>query len=463
MRDVLKTSQLDVNISYTKNGKLRKTHLTTITMEEGTNAEEISGAVIYALESSGISLEKLVQISTDGCSTMLGQLNGVQAIFRRRVPTLPDWGGCLGHDSSLMLKYGITKLDPEFITVSTAFQSYINGVSLHRKREYETFCLNLGLQPSKPPKHFDVRFRVINSQAHWLEKDDRCLYLFISELADRVKRGEEKDLTDTQMVLLEKYLGNYYEFRLNTKFLCDISDVIIKFLNTFESRKVRIHERHQIIVDFLYGMLAKLLKNAGLGEEDTVTAETILKVDFKNRSIHQGYRDLYLGPKVEAYLLESGLTRQSSEILGFLGRVRDFFVSVIEKAFKYLAPSLKSKTLQYLRIISPKFNVTASLDSLKRRYKHVAQQFSNIIPMAEIPELLEQVTLMKAQSSLVKLADNSPEEFFNLLQGVKKGKYSKVARLGQAVLTIYNSSCEAERDFSVQVRDLLTLCLVILL
>ena len=88
------------------------------------------------------------------------------------------------------------------------------------------------------------------------------------------------------------------------------------------------------------------------------------------------------------------------------------------------------------------------------RYRYVAQKFSNIISVVEIPELLEQVTLMKAQKSLVELADTSPEKFFKLLSNVKNGKYSKLVRLGQALLCMYSSSSEVERDFRSQVGTL---------
>ena len=38
------------------------------------------------------------------------------------------------------------------------------------------------------------------------------------------------------VVLLEKYFDNCIEFSLTTKFLCDVRDFIIKFLNTFDKR-----------------------------------------------------------------------------------------------------------------------------------------------------------------------------------------------------------------------------------
>ena len=153
-------------------------------------------------------------------------------------------------------------------------------------------------------------------------------------------------------------------------------------------------------------------------------------------------------------MVEAGLTRQSPEIQDWIEKVKELYMEVIERAVKYLTPSLKSKTLQYLNITGPKFITAASLDELKMRYRYVAQKFSNIISVVEIPELLEQVTLMKAQKSLVELADTSPEKFFKLLSNVKNGKYSKLVRLGQALLCMYSSSSEVERDFRSQVGTL---------
>ena len=448
--DELKRSQLNINISFVKDNKVKKAHYTTISMEEGTKAEDIKEAVVHALESSGLSLDKLVNITTDGCSTMLGIINGVHTLFRELVPTLPDWGGCLSHDSSHLLQYGISKLDPTFVTVCTSFHSYLNGVSLHRRREYEAFCHNLGLKTSQIPKHFDIRFRTINLEAHWLEKDDRGLYLYMSNLAEKVKCGEKKDPTETEVLLMEKYLGNYVQFRLTTKFLCDVSDFILKFLNTFEKREPQIHKRHKLLVEFIYGLLGKLLKNAGLGDRDEVTADNMLDVNCKDENIQHSDKDLYIGPKAEEFLEKTGLNKQSPELTDWMKRVREFYVEVIAKAFKYFSVSLKSNTLRYLSILSPKTTIVTSLDVLKKRYKYIARKFKNIVTEAEIPELMEQVTLMKAQRSLPDMVDCSPEKFFEIANKVKNNKYKLVARLGQALLTIYNSSSEAERDFSVQ-------------
>ena len=448
--DELKRSQLNINISFIKDDKVKKAHFTTISMEDGTKAEEIKDAVVKALESSDISLEKLVNITTDGCSTMLGAINGVHKLFRDLVPSLPDWGGCLSHDSSHLLQYALPKLDPSFVAVSTSFHNYLSGVSLHKKREYESFCHNLGLKPTGIPKHFDIRFRTVNLEAHWLEKDDRGLFLFVSDLAAKVESGENKDPSENEVMLLEKYLGNYIEFRLTTKFLCDVSDFILKFLNTFEKREVQVHRRHDLIVEFVYGLMSKFLQNAGLGDRDTVSAENILEVDYRKKSIQLKNKDLYIGPKAEKFLEEAGLTKESQELAGWLGRVREFFVEVIEKAFKYFSVSLKSITLRYLNILSPKNTIILPLDTLKRRYKYIAKQFSNIVAENEIPELLDQVTLMKAARTLPDAVDASPEQFFGMVHKAKHNKYELVARLGQAMLTIYNSSSEAERDFSIQ-------------
>ena len=71
-----------------------KENLTTISMDEGTSAEEVKEAVFSYLDSLLIPLSNIMTVSTDGCSTMLGDEGGVHELMRQRIPHLPHWGGC---------------------------------------------------------------------------------------------------------------------------------------------------------------------------------------------------------------------------------------------------------------------------------------------------------------------------------------------------------------------------------
>ena len=174
---VNKTSQLDLNVSFIKEKNAVKQNLTTLSMDKGTSAREIVDVVVEFFESNLIPLSNIIVVTTDGCSTMLGDDNGVQSILRTRIPHLPRWGGCSCHDLSNLLKAGVSKLNPILTSLYSHLHSYLSSASLHRLRKYQEFCHEQGLESHSIPKFFDVRFRTITACARWMEEDIWCLYL----------------------------------------------------------------------------------------------------------------------------------------------------------------------------------------------------------------------------------------------------------------------------------------------
>ena len=126
------TSQLDLNVSYVEGPAVMKRFFETIEMKDGTKAEEIVEAVVKALECNSIPLSNLVTISTDGCSAMLGKFKGVHALLRERLPWLPDWGGCMAHSPSNMLKAATACLPESFMKSVSSLHTYLQSQSLHR-------------------------------------------------------------------------------------------------------------------------------------------------------------------------------------------------------------------------------------------------------------------------------------------------------------------------------------------
>ena len=106
---------------------------------------------------------------------MIGADNGVHALFRKILPHLPSWGGCVAHDASNILKSAVPKLAPNLTKLYSALRTYLNTGSLHRRRKYEGVCAENGLIPQAIPQMLDVRFRVIVRLAKWMEDDERCL------------------------------------------------------------------------------------------------------------------------------------------------------------------------------------------------------------------------------------------------------------------------------------------------
>ena len=112
-----KRTELDLNVSFVKDDRVVKTNFRIIEMTGTTTAADIVAAVYGALDSALIPRSNIVSISTDGCSTMLGSMNGVHTIMRESLPHLPDWGGCMAHSPSNMLKAATPFLGESFIKV----------------------------------------------------------------------------------------------------------------------------------------------------------------------------------------------------------------------------------------------------------------------------------------------------------------------------------------------------------
>ena len=332
-------------------------------------------------------------------------------------------------------------------------------------REYEEFCHSQGLEPHRIPDFLDVRFRTITSCADWMEKDDRCLYLWFEKLTKEIKEGKHKDITAAEQVILREFSSNYVAVRLCNKFILDVSAPILTLINHFESEEPKLFERFDVLGDFLVTFMAKFPKDGGRKRnETTTTTRDLLNVDVTDKSLRLSDNNFYLGPRVEAFLDKLGLTRSSSELAFWLKDVRAFYCEALTKAQKYFRAPLTSKVLRACDIFVPKVLFTTNLDKVKDKFKTVASRFQNVISPAEIPELLDQVSCLHSWKDVREIASvQTPVQIFSRLLTWRDGKYSLVGRLGCAMLCVHNSGSMAERDFSLMVSWLHGLLYIIFL
>ena len=227
----------------------------------------------------------------------------------------------------------------------------------------------------------------------------RCLYNYFTKLTDDVKSGKVKDLTAGEAFILKNYSSNIIPVQLTNKFIVDVSAPIMKLINHFESEEPNIFSRYDTLLDFTTTFLAKFLKNGGLEEgQDIVTPKTLLNIDVSDRNIQLSNQDLYVGPKVEAFILQLGIAKQSIELLPFFDRVRDFYVEALQKTQKYFRPSLTSKLLRYCEIFDPKVFFAIPLDDLKKKIRYIGGKFPNVVKMTEIPNLLDLAASLRSRS-----------------------------------------------------------------
>lgn len=452
---VNRKSQLDINVSYIdkETREACKQNFTTISMEKGTTAPEIVDALVLEFDSSFIPLTNIITIVTDGCSTMLGEEGGVHALLRQRLPHLPHWGGCSCHDCSNILKAGVSKLNSNLTNMYSQLHSYLSTASLHRLREYEEYCHSLGLVPHRIPDFLDVRFRTITSCAEWMEKDDRCLYNWFEKLTQEIKDGTHKDISAAELVILREFSSNYFTVRLCNKFILDVSLPILTCINHFESEEPKIFERFDVLADLLITFMAKFLMNGGrkAGKDDFTTRD-LLDVDVTDSSLQLSDKNMFLGPKVETFLVEVGLTRSSPELAPWLGKVREFYCEALAKAQKYFRAPLASKVLRACDVFDPEVLFSSALDEVKNKFQTVASRFSNVIKNERVPDLLDQIASLHSRKDIKELAATmTPVQIFGRLVTWRDGRYGLIGLLGCAILSVHNSGAMAERDFSLQV------------
>ena len=447
-------SQLDINVSYlTTELLVEKRCLTTVALQGGTTGKELALQVINELKSRNIDPLKMMAVSTDGCSAMIGVLNGAQKVMRDIIPTLPIWGGCADHDLANLIKSSVAKLCPNLTSIFSALHGCLNKHSMHKKRKFEGMSEWIGIEIRKVPKFLSVRFRVIEACCKWLASQDRGVYKYFSEMKQELMAGQYEP-SDTEMIVLEKYLGSYLEVKLSNLFILDVCKPVMELISFFEAEKVRIQDRHKKLVMLFKDYLGKFMKNGGLEDENNnLNGEEVLNLKINQRDKQLEDDDIYLGPKVEALLLEMGLSRKSEELKFWLLQVRGFYEEALYKMKKYFSSSIRSKTLQALSVLSPKSWTTVNLDTLKQKWRVLGEAFPNILEMAEVPALLSEVTVLKGEGGLVNSDQMTVDGFFSSLskEADDDGNFSYplLTRLGSALSTIYNSSSPAERDFSL--------------
>ena len=156
---------------------------------------------------------------------------------------------------------------------------------------------------------------------------------------------------------------------------------------------------------------------------------------------------------MEAFIEELGLTRSSQELVPWLEKVRAFYCEALAKAQKYFRNPLTSKVLRSCDILEQNVFFSTPLDIAEEKFKAIASRFSNVIKIAELPELLDQVACLHGKSKVrERAAFLTPVQFFSRLTSFNSGQFSLVGRLGSALLSVHNSGSNAERDFSLMVR-----------
>lgn len=85
--DVSTKKCLALLVRYFKSSKVVDAFLGLLELESGSTAVNIYDCLNNYLIASGIKIENMSGFAADNCATMMGQLNGVQALFKKKAST----------------------------------------------------------------------------------------------------------------------------------------------------------------------------------------------------------------------------------------------------------------------------------------------------------------------------------------------------------------------------------------
>ena len=119
---------------------------------------------------------------------------------------------------------------------------------------------------------------------------------------------------------------------------------------------------------------------------------------------------------------------------------------------KYFSPGLTSKTLRYLSVLKPSSKNDNLADSTKM-WIYLAQKFPNVLTDVEVEDLKVELVSYYHLPDPLDLDSVRVDKWFGTLAKITEGgvpKFGLLFKLALALATVYNSSSEAERDFSKQ-------------
>lgn len=120
-----------------------------------------------------------------------------------------------------------------------------------------------------------------------------------------------------------------------------------------------------------------------------------------------------------------------------------------DKLKKYFKERLESKTLKYLNVLSQEAKAEA-IDEMRKKWKYLAQKFTNVMEGTDVDALMRELVKYKMVDDCEGL---EVDEWWAKIADMKEAStenelFPQLSKL--ALCTLYNSSSEAERDFSSQ-------------
>lgn len=364
-----------------------------------------------------------IGLAADNCSVMMGNINGVQAQFKIKVPNIFVLG-CLCHSMNLCASAACLRLPSTLEDLARDIYGYFSN-SPKRIMELKSFQVFVNVEPRKILKLSQTRWLSLEAVVNRILDQWDALEPFFAKASEKDNLQSAKCIHNALRNPIYKVYYTYLSFVL---------EIVNKINLIFQKQKPIITDLLSTIEKYFRVILACYIKRNYLEKND------IAAINVANPREYLNIDCMYFGAKTE--LLFS--TLQSQELRDFKLRALDFYVCLAKQIKNRI--DFNNPVLKAVNILTPTNALSGTCSSIMP----LVTLFPNIVQLDALESINSEWRLLPEFKDRLKNIDD-PEKFWLEVGCIKEdGKpvFPYLHEFGMTILSLPQSSAATERIFS---------------
>ena len=458
--EVNKQSQLEIIVNIAnKDGIETGIHYNTLPLEGG-DAETIKNTILDQLQDDGIDYKsKLIDVSTDGCNTMVGIRNGFQKKMAEEVPCLHYTGHCRCHDFSNTMQHGTQEFCPDLtLALVDVYQAFggEKGTGSSKMRKFQESCRSRGHDPKPFKKFVTVRFRSIRTCIEPVLFNFDELVHFMKNIQSKTKKPSDRETR-----LIEMFVNREVKTKLSLLFINAATMELSNKIDFFEQNRINVANVFEVMGGVLIEQMEKVFDENELNILDPVSEEVrkkspaeLVLMDVTSAK-RLGRKEIFIGSEASKFIKSIGLSVSSSQLDWFFDRATKCHITFVKYLIKYLSSPLTSTIMDSLTALGQR---KQSHCLTKGKLKHLVGKYykvvTNIDPTDGMDMIEKEIRTYVTDEDIKTFEENLDfEEYWSQVSKITVGdgwkKYEILPHFAMAMGTKFNSNSEVERSFSI--------------
>lgn len=399
--------------------------LALIEVEDGC-AEGLYNSIVRFFEINDVPYKKqLVGLAADGANVMMGPNESVCSKLKVDCPDLVHLK-CVSHSFHLVASHASNKLPDYLETLLRDVHNYFSS-SPKRTFEFKAFQELWSLKPNKILHPSCTRWLALNE----------CIKVFITNYTPLVGFFKVEDKINS--VSSAKRISEKLDDPLTKVYFQFLEYILPFFVNInleMQSEDIKIHLIYARVSTFYKTLLENFM------DSDYIRKTDVQNIDFKDKKYNLALNNIYLGGKIEAFLIDNNGTLDESQINELRTNCLSFYLEAARQTLR----KFPFKELTFLR------NLEVIMPENMHKYKSIiplALNFPNVIDKQDF-NLLD-VEFRSIRNIEIERNLNI-NDYWNKICSMRKGddslQYPLMAKLINYIFCLPHSSATVERIFS---------------